>query len=530
MSSVINNDAQSITSSFVTSNFNNPSTANSLDSDDREFNPSVRGYDGLDWKSIPGFQMARHSKLDKRSFVWKHGWEVEETSTGVKFWLCKQCHKENKIKKYNSSTTQNAIAHLKKDHQIKNEKLSTKTPRLLSGLRNQTPEEQQFINHAIDSLDPQRFKVALMRWVVHDNIPFRKVESKHFREMMTLANDCLDEAGCLPGRSTIRNMIVKEFDRFTGDIIKLLNSTDRQIHISFDLWTSGNLLSLNGIMVHFLDQNARLRTFLVSLAEIQDSHTGENIAEAVAAIITKFGIQDRLGYFMLDNASNNDTCLKELAQRFNFDATQRRLRCAGHILNLAARQIIHGKNPEAFEQEAENPKHLVDELNLWRKKGPIGKIHNITVYIMRTSQRRQQFHKFQKDELHTMQPEKSISEQQHYDLIEDVDTRWNSIYSMCNRAVQLRNPIDAFIIKEESNHKIYLSNVAGKNRNLAPKKKIKPKEKPSICDDLLTPDEWTTVTQYLEILRPFHEATLKLEGKATKGKFFFSIMSLKVNY
>src|SRR5579871_1608283 len=114
MSSVINNDAQSITSSFVTSNFNNPSTANSLDSDDREFNPSVRRYDGLDWKSIPGFQMARHSKLDKRSFVWKHGWEVEETSTGVKFWLCKQCHKENKIKKYNSSTTQNAIAHLKK--------------------------------------------------------------------------------------------------------------------------------------------------------------------------------------------------------------------------------------------------------------------------------------------------------------------------------------------------------------------------------------------------------------------------------
>src|SRR5579871_3086109 len=53
------------------------------------------------------------------------------------------------------------------------------------------------------------------------------------------------------------------------------------------------------------------------------------------------------------------------------------------------------------------------------------------------------------------------------------------------------------------------------------KKKFKPKEKPSICDDLLTPDEWTTVTQYLEILRPFHEATLKLEGKATKGKFFF---------
>ena len=341
---------------------------------------------------------------------------------------------------------------------------------------------------------------------------------------MTLANNFLDKAGCLPGRTTIRNMIVKEFERFKDDIVKFLNSIDRQIHISLDLWTSGNVLSLNGIIVHFLDQNTKLRNFLLSLAEIKDSHTGENIAESVVAIITKFSIQDRIGYFMTDNASNNDTCIKELAQKFNFDPTQRRLRCAGHILNLAARQIIHGKNAEAFEQAVENPKHLIDELNLWRKKGPIGKIHNITVYIMRSSasQRREQFHKFQQDELHTMQPEKSISEQQHYDLIEDVDTRWNSIYSMCNRAVQLRNPIDAFIIKEESDYRIYLTNVSRK-------KKITPKPKPSICDDFLTPDEWTTVTQYLEILRPFHEATLKLEGKATKGKFFhsFPIMTNK---
>jgi hypothetical protein len=98
---------------------------------------------------------------------------------------------------------------------------------------------------------------------------------------------------------------------------------------------------------------------------------------------------------------------------------------------------------------------------------------------------------------------------------------------MCYRAVQLRNPIDAFIINEESKHKIYLSNVAAKNRHLSVKKKIKPKEKPSICDDFLTPDEWTTITQYLEILGPFYEATQKLQGRATSGKF---IPQLSNNY
>ena len=223
---------------------------------------------------------------------------------------------------------------------------------------------------------------------------------------------------------------------------------------------------------------------------------------------------------MMDNATNNDTCIKALALEFNFNPLQRRLRCAGHIINLAAKEMIHGKDPEAFEREAEDPKHLIDQLKLWRSKGPIGKIHNITITIMRSSQRRQQFYKFQNNELHTMQPDKSVDEQQHYDLVADVDTRWNSIYSMCDRALQLRNPIDAYIINEKSKYETYLSKIEAKNRRLPANKRIKPKERPSICDDFLTSDEWAIVTQYLEVLTPFKEATQRLEGRATNGKVF----------
>jgi hypothetical protein len=44
----------------------------------------------------------------------------------------------------------------------------------------------------------------------------------------------------------------------------------------------------------------------------------------------------RRGYFVLDNASNNDTTVAALARHVNFTTAHRRLRCGPHTLNLIA--------------------------------------------------------------------------------------------------------------------------------------------------------------------------------------------------
>lgn len=41
-------------------------------------------------------------------------------------------------------------------------------------------------------------------------------------------------------------------------------------------------------------------------------YTGENQAGYVMKAIVDFGITSKLGYFMLDNASNNDTLISHL--------------------------------------------------------------------------------------------------------------------------------------------------------------------------------------------------------------------------
>lgn len=55
--------------------------------------------------------------------------------------------------------------------------------------------------------------------------------------------------------------------------------------------------------------------------------------------------------FVLDNASNYDTALAELPKTISFDPIKRRLRCAGHMINLAAEAFLFGSYPSELNKQ-----------------------------------------------------------------------------------------------------------------------------------------------------------------------------------
>ncbi len=130
--------------------------------------------------------------------------------------------------------------------------------------------------------------------------------------------------------------------------------------------------------------------------EQKEAHSGDNIAGQVISTLKDFGITaDRLGYFMLDNASNNDTAMEAIAAEYGFDVEKRRLRCAGHIINLIARSLLYGFDKtlfEEFEEELNLPQSMEEELEIWRRCGPIGKAHNLIVWIYASPQRVARWH------------------------------------------------------------------------------------------------------------------------------------------
>jgi hypothetical protein len=69
-------------------------------------------------------------------------------------------------------------------------------------------------------------------------------------------------------------------------------------------------------------------------------------------LLQRFGItSDKLGYFVLDNASNNNTTLEELGKIIGFDPIEKRLRCIGHIINLIAESYLFGQDYASFKEE-----------------------------------------------------------------------------------------------------------------------------------------------------------------------------------
>ena len=69
-------------------------------------------------------------------------------------------------------------------------------------------------------------------------------------------------------------------------------------------------------------------------------------------LLTRFGItESNLGYFVLNNALNNNTTLIELANTLKFDPKVKRLRCIGYILNLITESYLFRQDSASFKDK-----------------------------------------------------------------------------------------------------------------------------------------------------------------------------------
>jgi hypothetical protein len=141
---------------------------------------------------------------------------------------------------------------------------------------------------------------------------------------------------------SLRDYIIAKYEAFIPAVVDYLYKATSLIHFSFDNWTStGNKRAITGICVHHLNEAAKLVDYLLSLPVLHGKHSGANISSLVSDTLTTIRIdKEHVGYFVLDNAANNDAAVEFLAEDLSFYAPYRWLRCTCYILNLAAQEII----------------------------------------------------------------------------------------------------------------------------------------------------------------------------------------------
>ncbi|KAK2922896.1 hypothetical protein FoTM2_017136 [Fusarium oxysporum f. sp. vasinfectum] len=247
----------------------------------------------------------------------------------------------------------------------------------------ENPRKRRRLNdQSGDSIEPDQLEALYVRFITACSLPFRLVECPEFRALLAYINNDIET--WLPDtHDTVKTWIMRQYECQKERVKQRIQSAKSRIHISCDLWTSPNSLAILGVVAHYVTEDGQLEHHVLALKDID-------------SLLRRYDIQ--------------------------YDPKVHRLRCQGHIINLAAK---------AFLFVTDNEKLELDDPGRGGKKGPLGKIHNFVVFIQRSVQRSQKF----------------LTISHNRKLARDNDTRWSSWYNMLRVALNLRDAIDGYFNK-----------------------------------------------------------------------------------
>ncbi|KAI1683861.1 hypothetical protein KJE20_06366 [Pyrenophora tritici-repentis] len=445
--------------------------------------------------------IARKDFRQGTSHIWKYGLQYIRDSDKKEVYYCHECRVgKSKQELFVINGTSRIRNHLEQKHQIDPQ----------SGIKRKGSVRKSIIDQQKDGAassiffwkeSVEKFKELLIRWIVYCHIAFFQLENQYFRELLLFLNPAL--LNHLPkAAKTIRSWVMNAFISKKQQLREDLHHSRSRISISFDLWTSPNPYAILGVVAMWIDTTGMRRVTALGMRRIYGEHTGENLGSVVLELLEEYDISgDQIGYFMLDNASANDTAvefiLKDLCPWMKSKQRRhRRLRCLGHVINLCCQAFLMGRNCEKYLAKLEKHHQRGDYTKveeLWKKFGCLGRLHNLVRYIRLTPQRREEFA--------TIIIGGDLSQFDGLELIQNNSTRWNSWFYSITRALNVRERLELFSARH----------VPGKGSV-------------GIANFKLDGQHWFELEKIELALKDFYAATLLSEGKKTSLADWFSTL------
>ena len=255
--------------------------------------------------------------------------------------------------------------------------------------------------------------------MVHE-YPFSIVEDQVWMWSFQYANPEFSKVS----RKTARSDCIKIYEVEKKNLKALLKGVSK-ISLTTDMWKSSHQVTEYMVLTgHFIDAGWNLQKRVLSFVKVPAPRRGIDVADAIFKCLKAWGIEDKVFSVSVDNASYNDSCLRNLKDNLSLnnklvlDGKLFHVRCCAHILNL-----------------------LVQD-GLSRIKDIIHNIRESVKYINYNDSRLKAFC--------------DIVEQKHLKekkLILDCPTRWNSTFKMLSAALKFKIVFPAY--KEREPHYTY---------------------------------------------------------------------------
>ena len=467
-------------------------------------------------KRLNGYVPTPPRKWPSRSWVWNKGVgeAITKASTSKEYHLCRICwdNKQQSLFTVTSTHTTQIQRHMASHGYDKDGNLLKKRQYEndeIDGMfkRQKNAQDSTFNREAWQSL--------FIAYLVSDDVSLRKTTSPAFHELLAFRNPILEPV--LPKSiATTRKWLIKSYQGSKNAVRNDLAQSKSRITLSFDSWKSNNELDFLGVVAHYINKDYCMKNVLLALRNTFGSHTAQEQQHHLLAVCRDFRISNRIAYFMADNASNNDKTLELLSKEIDFKPEQSRLRCAGHIINLVTKAILYGTDVDCVDEvlsasndslfdsgvskfeAALRSQDPAEVLKAWRRKGPVGKLHNLVLHVRSSPLRRSFFERKQK--------EADAEAPRLYQLVVNGGIRWNSTCDMIERAIKLRDALDLY------------------------QQAFKDNAEESVAQDALTNNDWQELVELLALLKPLKQTSLFVQGNGDSecrhGSLFENLQAL----
>ncbi|CAD7079669.1 unnamed protein product [Hermetia illucens] len=245
---------------------------------------------------------------------------------------------------------------------------------------------------------------GILFMICRDSEPISVVENEGFQYLMKLVAPLYK----IPSRRTFDELLDKKYE-FVSNMLKEKLSGIQYICLTTDVWTETHQTrSFLGVTAHYVSNDTddlKLQGVTLGVYELEERHTGENLAQKLKEICTKWNIKDDVVIAVVTDGGSNMIKAVELA----FDK-KRHTYCFAHLLNLLAQKSI--ESLPQLKSLLEQVKTIVS----WFRSSVIGS-----------------------DELR-----KRTVNSTEKTLIQSVSTRWNSTYYMVERFREIVSSIINF--------------------------------------------------------------------------------------
>lgn len=234
--------------------------------------------------------------------------------------------------------------------------------------------------------------------IINDTQPFSIVEDAGF------INFCyaLNPTYTLPSRKTLtKTLLPVKYLEVLNTARQMVDKSAASVTITTDLWSSRNNDSFMGVTAHFIDEKFELKSVLLEVCLFEGSHTSINLATELNRIVSDWKLQDKILLTISDNASN-------IKKAIIYDLAWKHYGCLAHTINLVAQDGLKS----------------IDNL--------LNKVKTIESFFKRSNLAKEKLDTYQKQ--NNKEPKK---------IIQSVPTRWNSIYYMLVRFLDLKEEIRA---------------------------------------------------------------------------------------